>query len=389
MAFVSYKVKDDPFDWIYFFWCVSGIVAYGTFALGALKFLEMVPSVETESKDFQDLTYMGMVNSTVFAAPQFIYYVGCHALGFSFINMITLQRSSENQFISGHHGLKDIYRVIPISMLFFFISGNVVLRNEYHLQSYCNANQTSSEPMLLPMSDFLTPDLFSFGMPQNEHEEHHMMVFKALKSIEDADYFGRLTVDQPCHIYSHNETFSYNSWTWTLGLFVGLQWTHVEPMMGDLVKHFVLVWSVMILWPWYTWLIFLLIVAFISLTGSYALFLYSTIGMYDVYVQTFLAVIAIFAAISAYYKGKKELHFHHYVLGYFVMAFICWQNVFLSLISAFFTGLMLEGSCVYGQDPIWTPIGQRKQSVVEFVAEKEAEIERRQRFEQRLLASQA
>lgn len=154
------------------------------------------------------------------------------------------------------------------------------------------------------------------------------MMLKAMISIENADYFGALTHDQkieePCHIYTNDQTFSYNFYTWTVGLFLGLQWTHVEPLLGPLVAHFVLVWSVMIHWPWYTWLIFILAMTFIAVTLTYSLYLYASIGLFDTYVQAFFLVIAIFGAISAYYKGKRYLHIHHYVIGYFVMAFVCW-----------------------------------------------------------------
>ena len=140
MAFVSYKVQDDPFPWLYFFWCVTGIISYATFAFGALKFLEVVPSYDTQDQDFQDLTFMGVVNSSYFATPQFLYYVGMHALGFSFINLITLQKSADKQFISGNNTYKDVFVVSAMACLYFFISGNTVLRNEFALSGYCNQN---------------------------------------------------------------------------------------------------------------------------------------------------------------------------------------------------------------------------------------------------------
>jgi len=86
----------------------------------------------------------------------------------------------------------------------------------------------------------------------------------------------------------------------------------------------VLVWKVMVTWPWYTWLVFVLAFGFIILTMGYCLFLYASIGLMDTYVHGFLLALAIFAAISLYYKGKRYLHIHHYVVGYFVMMFVCW-----------------------------------------------------------------
>ena len=49
----------------------------------------------------------------------------------------------------------------------------------------------------------------------------------------------------------------------------------------------------------------------------------------------------------------KELHVHHYCIGFVLMTFICYQDPFLSVVHGFFNGMFLEGGCRWGYDPIW------------------------------------
>ena len=97
---------------------------------GSYKFLQYLsdqPSYDTQSEDFKNFTFMKWVNTTYFATPQFVYYIVMHAVGFSYINLINLQRSSA--FLSGNNTYLDILVIIPISAITFFLSGTITLRN--------------------------------------------------------------------------------------------------------------------------------------------------------------------------------------------------------------------------------------------------------------------
>lgn len=107
-----------------------------------LAYLSDMDSIDTESADYQNFTFMKYVNSQYFALPQFVYYVGSHVFGFMFINMITMGRDLDKSFISGNNTYKDIYMVTFISIIYFFMQGTIVLRNEQDLSGYCASNST-------------------------------------------------------------------------------------------------------------------------------------------------------------------------------------------------------------------------------------------------------
>jgi hypothetical protein len=104
---------------------------------------------------------------------------------------------------------------------------------------------------------------------------------------------------------------------------IGLQWTHVPWLLGGL-NGFTLTCHDMMRWPLVNWVVFVLLLIFMSSVLSYCLYMYATIGLMTTYIYAFTGVIAVFIAITNYYKGKRNLHIHHYVIGYFAITFFVW-----------------------------------------------------------------
>lgn len=50
----------------------------------------------------------------------------------------------------------------------------------------------------------------------------------------------------------------------------------------------------------------------------------------------------------------RHLHIHHYVVGFVINSFIGYQCVLLTIAHGFTMGMMIEGGCRWGFDPIWT-----------------------------------
>merc|ERR1712060_67600 len=69
--------------------------------------------------------------------------------------------------------------------------------------------------------------------------------------------------------------------------------------------------------------------------------------------------LALFGGYIIYNTKKqapeKQLHMHHYVVGFMMCTFIGYQSVPMALVHGFCTGMMIEGGCRWGFDPIWEP----------------------------------
>ena len=68
----------------------------------------------------------------------------------------------------------------------------------------------------------------------------------------------------------------------------------------------------------------------------------------------YLIGIAIFC-VWFYLKAKHatDIHIHHYCIGMAVVSLCCYQDVFITLVSGVFNGIMIEGASRWGYDPIF------------------------------------
>jgi hypothetical protein len=130
-------------------------------------------------------------------------------------------------------------------------------------------------------------------------------------------------------------------------------------MDQGIFTQFVLDWNVMKNWPPILWAVFVALLAFLGAYADVLLHLYKHLGIMKYYILWAIALASFF-----YYMGRHatDTHIHHYVLAMIVLSFTCYQNVFLTVVHAIFTGIMIEGASHYGYDPIWT---YKKHSAIE------------------------
>lgn len=80
------------------------------------------------------------------------------------------------------------------------------------------------------------------------------------------------------------------------------------------------------------------------------------------------AVLLIVAVVKHTQKEAevgKQIHIHHYCIGWTIMTFVCYQDPFLSVVHGFFNGMFLEGGCRWGFDPIWEVPGSSSNGLSE------------------------
>jgi hypothetical protein len=133
---------------------------------------------------------------------------------------------------------KTLFIVNPIM---FLITFNVNLRGAYDLKSYCGQETIDTNGR---------GTVFGTADP----------MMQMMQSVSRADYLGQ---GIGCRTYTDDQIFQYNYFIWTVGLFLGLQWTH---MGQGILGHFVLSWDTMKNWPAVLWGVFVaLIIFFLSI----------------------------------------------------------------------------------------------------------------------------
>jgi len=103
-------------------------------------------------------------------------------------------------------------------------------------------------------------------------------------------------------------------------------------------------------WPTVLWIVFVVLIGFL---GALAVILVRT--YYAIGVGVYYIIWAITIALYFYYRGRGAIdtHIHHYVVAGIAVSFICYQNIFLTLVHGIFCGVLIEGGTRWGYDPIW------------------------------------
>ena len=73
------------------------------------------------------------------------YMLVMWALGFTFINIVGMRNRGPDPFCDGHQSHASFKATLLFSIIFFFISGLVVLRQRYDLTEYCNKDDDPSK----------------------------------------------------------------------------------------------------------------------------------------------------------------------------------------------------------------------------------------------------
>jgi hypothetical protein len=118
--------------------------------------------------------------------------------------------------------------------------------------------------------------------------------------------------------------------------------------------NFNLDWNDMKKWPPILWVIFSVFITFVGIIVSYCYMLYSEVGVIYNYVLL-AALIALFIRYQGWYMGPgANLHLHHYMVGIIGSLLLSYQNVFITVLNALFSGVMIEGGCKWGYSGCWS-----------------------------------
>ena len=100
-------------------------------------------------------------------------------------------------------------------------------------------------------------------------------------------------------------------------------------------------------WPIFLWIVFSLAILYVLAILIFLGVEYSNAGILLAYVIG-ISVISILFCIRGHFA--REVHIHHYSIGAFVTAIICYQSIFLTIVNGLFNGMMIEGGARWGYD---------------------------------------
>ena len=270
-----------------------------------------------------------------------LFYTVMLLVGFVFVNVVNLRNERKNPFKGSDGTYADFKKTVLASVIVFFTSAIVMLKQTYDLSSYCTPGQEHTTPNIHAITENA---IHTVNYLNTDSVLPHIFM-----SIEKMNYAGMLKTPA-CHLYTDYEVFFYNYYIWTTGFFIGLQFTHMD--VGFL-QQFTLDWNVMKNWPWYLWVLFVGLITLLGSIASYVFYLYYTVGFFMTYIYLIGGAVGLIWLRGKMLGPNYHLHIHHYFLGMFVSSIICYQNTFLTLVHSIFNGIMMEGGCRWGFSPIF------------------------------------
>jgi hypothetical protein len=168
-------------------------------------------------------------------------------------------------------------------------------------------------------------------------------------SVDNSDYLG----GPGPHGYSKEQVFTYNYLIWTLAFFLCLQFTHADE---GIMKQFVLDPAVMKNWPPVLWAVFAGLVSFLGALVVIIVKLYLALSIVKWYI-CFIGAVGVWFYLKA--RKATDIHIHHYCIGAAVVSICCYQDIFITLVSGIFNGIMIEGASRWGYDPVFTYPSER------------------------------
>lgn len=341
--------EDKPVS--YYVW---GYIIYVVALLPLAYAVTYIDDYNTHNTHYETFYERNTFYTTYFSCGKFIYWMLLAAIGFTFVNVVNLGYERKNPWKSRDGSYKDIKKLIPIAFALFFASALVFLRGEHDMQRNCQPSFSS---------EFMR-DAFEKGIIQNAYDpyEHFAATEKTfLETLNQELYqiyldfrpiffFDEIKVSD-CKVYTHHEMFIYNYY-YLIIFFIGLNFTHLD---NPPFNEFTLEWDIMKNWPWYLWALFVLLCSFLILNVVYLLRLYYASGVLPQYILFIIGIGLFFVIGNRIYDKTRKLHIHHYVLGAIVTMLAGYQNYYVTTLAGIFAGIMIEGSCRWGFDPIWEP----------------------------------
>ncbi|CDW85264.1 UNKNOWN [Stylonychia lemnae] len=314
-----------------------------------------------KSEAFRQFYQRGIsFNTTYIYLGSMAFYIGLLILGFVYVVTVSLGFERSNILKGSDGTYSDIKHLIIYGIIYYFLSGIVALRSPYQLQSFCDQSQQKPEHHL--MMNNINQDVLQNPMHKmfaSVHEmDYHLYETSTQKQIESKKilsepYDGEQEEDQNelCKLYDLNDVVDYNYHVYTFGFIAGLQITHLQL---SFLRDFKISPASMRSWPIYLWIIFSIGVLFFGQIFFYLFHLYEQIGLLDYYTRWAIFIIGVTIVCNKIYsKQGRVLHLHHYILAQIMLVFCCYQNLFVSFIHAFASGVMTEGLARWGAGEIW------------------------------------
>lgn len=180
----------------------------------------------------------------------------------------------------------------------------------------------------------------------------------ALNDLFESITKANVYQEPSCKVYTTDEVFRYNFLFWASAFTIGINFTHADVKA---MQWLTLDPTVIATWGKKQW-------AFVAVLGALlASFLFNLAQIYiEVQVLSRYVIWAgvLYGAIkwnTVRLKDTRVLHIHHYFLAMVLMSFISGQSPLFTVMHGFFHGMMIEGGCRWGFDPMWVPLDEYAQ----------------------------
>lgn len=108
------------------------------------------------------------------------------------------------------------------------------------------------------------------------------------------------------------------------------------------------------------WELFAVVLILICSTVYVTFHAYYAIGILKWYICWAIFLLGFIVLKTKLQSKTHTLHIHHYFWASIIVSFLCYQSIFVTLASAFFNAVVLEGGAHWGFDPVWIPKNNTK-----------------------------
>lgn len=318
--------------WIYAVWCLGGTLLYYGASSIVLKHTIGVYEYDIQMPRFTNFYWRGdtVYDSEFFDAGKFAYWMIMVAAGFTFVNVVNLTNYRHNPILDNHMSPASFYKTMAfVAPAMFALSMNINIRGKQDL-----------------VSKFAeVPD---YNITVEQHYEKVMFENNEIMMLAASFQHEFKEFSQKAAPYTDQQVYHYNYYVWTLALFIGLQFMHLDT---GILSKITLDWNVMKNWPAIVWAIFAGLIGLLIFLVRFLVKTYFSLHI----VKGFAVGFGLFGAWF-YYKsrGATDIHIHHYCLGMAIISISSYQDWLITTVTGIFTGIMVDGLSRWGMDPVFS-----------------------------------